>query len=225
MSAIFASPPRKKRNRGGWRPRGSFQDVYNERANYEDPFRVLKSKTVAIQGPPSVVFLRTLGFVFTPLLPGRSEEKTSCFNTQAQPPARRNLREPPRPGKYRAVRIPPLTSSRYIHPAVKITVAHDSTKNEVKQALDRSLDDIFTGSINLPVKLVKQGRSWNSDTLTFSLLAKMGPMGLMSTPITGTVLVTDHDLTIDVNLGILERMIPADKARQIVSTRLKGLLK
>lgn len=108
---------------------------------------------------------------------------------------------------------------------MKITVAHDSTKNEVKQALDRSLDDIFTGSINLPVKLVKQGRSWNSDTLTFSLLAKMGPMGLMSTPITGTVLVTDHDLTIDVNLGILERMIPADKARQLVSTRLKGLLK
>jgi hypothetical protein len=53
----------------------------------------------------------------------------------------------------------------------------------------------------------------------------MGPMGLMSTPIFGTVLVTDHDLTIDVNLGLLERLIPADKARQVLSSRLKGLLK
>jgi hypothetical protein len=108
---------------------------------------------------------------------------------------------------------------------VKITVAHDSTKDAVKQAVDRSLDDIFTNSIALPVKLVQQHRSWVADTLTFSLIAKMGPMGLMSTPIFGTVLVTDHDLTIDVNLGLLERLIPAEKARQAISTRLKGLLK
>lgn len=52
-----------------------------------------------------------------------------------------------------------------------------------------------------------------------------GPMGLMSTPVSGSLQVTDHDLTIDVNLGILERLIPADKARQVVCTRLKGLLK
>ena len=119
----------------------------------------------------------------------------------------------------------PCTSALYISPAVKITVAHDSSKDEVKRALERSLDDIFTGAVNLPVKLEQQHRSWSADTLTFSLIAKMGPMGLMSTPIAGTALVTDHDLTIDVNLGVLERLIPADKAQQIVSTRLKGLLK
>lgn len=108
---------------------------------------------------------------------------------------------------------------------MKITVDHGSTREEVKQALNRSLDDVFTGSINLPVRLVQQHRSWSADTLTFSLIAKMGPMGMMSTPITGTVHVTDHDVTIDVNLGILERLIPADKARQVLATRLKGLLK
>jgi hypothetical protein len=54
----------------------------------------------------------------------------------------------------------------------------------------------------------------------------MGPMGLMSTLIFGTVHhVTDHDFTSDVNLGVFERLIPADKAREVVSTRLKGLLK
>ena len=108
---------------------------------------------------------------------------------------------------------------------MKITVAHDSTKDQVKQALNRSLDDIFTGPIPLPVKLVQEHRSWNADTLSFSLIAKMGPLSMVSTPISGTVLVTDHDLIIDVNLGILERLLPAEKARQVVSSRLKGFLK
>ena len=108
---------------------------------------------------------------------------------------------------------------------MKITVAHDSSKDEVKRALDRSLDDIFTGSISLPVKLVQEHRHWNADTLTFSLIARMGPLNMVSTPISGTVLVTDHDLTIDVDLGILERLLPAEKTRQVVSSRLKGILK
>jgi hypothetical protein len=108
---------------------------------------------------------------------------------------------------------------------VKITISHGSSKEEVKQAVNRSLDDIFAGSAPLPVKLVQQNRSWSADTLTFSLIAKMGPMGIVSTPISGTVHVTDRELTIDVNLGLLERLIPADKARQVLTTRLKGLLK
>jgi len=108
---------------------------------------------------------------------------------------------------------------------VKITVEHSSSKEEVKQAVNRSLDDIFTNSVPLPVKLLQQQRSWSADTLTFSLIAKMGPLGMISTPITGTVHVSDRDVTIDVNLGILERLIPVDKARQAVTTRLKGLLK
>ena len=108
---------------------------------------------------------------------------------------------------------------------MKVTVEHGSSKEEVKQALNRSLDDIFTNSVPVPVKLVQRQRSWSADTLTFSLIAKMGPLGMVSTPITGTVHVSDRDVTIDVNLGILERLIPADKARQAVTTRLKGLLK
>ena len=106
--------------------------------------------------------------------------------------------------------------------SVKITVSHGSNKEAVKQAVNRSLDDLFTSSVPLPVKLVQQRRSWSGDSLTFSFLATMG---LMSTPITGTVHVTDREVTIDVNLGLFERLIPADKARQAVATRLKGLLK
>jgi hypothetical protein len=130
-----------------------------------------------------------------------------------------------RPAKYPTSRICQVRLARYILLLVKITVAHDSNKDDVKRALDRSLDDIFTSSISLPVKLVQEHRSWNADTLTFSLIARMGPLNMVSTPISGTVLVTDHDLTIDVDLGILERLLPAEKARQAVSSRLKGILK
>ena len=58
--------------------------------------------------------------------------------------------------------------------------------------------------------------------LTFVLSAKMG---LLSTPIKGTVEVTDHDITIDADLGILERMIPAKKAQEVLTDHVRGLLK
>ena len=105
---------------------------------------------------------------------------------------------------------------------MKITVSHGSNKEAVKQAVNRSLDDLFTSSVPLPIKLVQQRRSWSADSLTFAFMATMG---LITTPITGTVHVTDREVTIDVNLGLFERLIPADKARQAVATRLKGLLK
>jgi hypothetical protein len=50
-------------------------------------------------------------------------------------------------------------------------------------------------------------------------------MGLLSTPIKGTVEVTDRDITIDADLGILERMIPAKKAQALLTDHVRGLLK
>jgi hypothetical protein len=90
------------------------------------------------------------------------------------------------------------------------------------ETIDRSLNDLFRQSGTLPVRLVEQQRSWQGSTLTFSLAAKMG---IVSTPIKGTVEVTDRDITIDVDLGMFERMIPAEKARGLVASRVQGLLK
>jgi hypothetical protein len=72
------------------------------------------------------------------------------------------------------------------------------------------------------VRLVQEHKSWQGSTLTFALTAKLG---LLSTPIKGTVEVTDHDLTIDADLGILERMIPAKKAQEVLTDHVRGLLK
>lgn len=90
------------------------------------------------------------------------------------------------------------------------------------QAVDRSFDDVLRGVAAMPVQFVDERRSWQGSTLTFSLIAKMG---LLKTPIKGTVEVTDRDLTIDADLGFLERLIPSGSVRKTVETTIKGLLK
>lgn len=104
---------------------------------------------------------------------------------------------------------------------MRVTVSHNRSKEEVVRTVDRSFDDLFQG-LDLPVRLTQQQKSWQGSTLTFSLTAKMG---LLSTPIKGTVEVTDRDLTIDADLGILERMIPAKKAQEVITNQVRGLLK
>jgi hypothetical protein len=111
--------------------------------------------------------------------------------------------------------------SRGDQKSMRITVSHNRSKEEVIRTIDRSFDDLFQG-VGLPVGLTQQQKSWQGSTLTFALTAKMG---LLSTPVKGTVEVTDRDLTIDADLGILERMIPAKKAQEIVTSQIRGLLK
>src|SRR5437899_12571334 len=105
---------------------------------------------------------------------------------------------------------------------MRITISHDRAKAEVIESVDRSFNEMFQGATGLPVRLVVEKKSWQGSVLSFALTAKMG---LLSTPIKGTVEVTDRDITIDADLGILERMIPAKKAQELVTQHVRGLLK
>jgi hypothetical protein len=107
-------------------------------------------------------------------------------------------------------------------PEMRVTVSHSQPKEEVKRAVDRSFDDVFKGLPGvLPLQIVNQQRAWQADTLAFSFDAKAG---IISTPIKGSVYVTDKDLTIDADLGILEKLLPAKRARKVIETRVRGLL-
>jgi hypothetical protein len=68
---------------------------------------------------------------------------------------------------------------------------------------------------------VVEQRSWQGSVLTFGLSAKMGGW---STPIKGTVEVTDHEVIVDADLGMLGRFVPEDAARELIGKRMKGLL-
>jgi hypothetical protein len=104
---------------------------------------------------------------------------------------------------------------------MRINISHNRPKDELIHTVDRSFAHLFQ-TTGLPVQLIDQQKTWQGSTMTFSLTAKMG---FMSAPIKGTVDVTDRDITIDADLGILERMIPAKTAQELIATRIRGLLK
>ena len=89
------------------------------------------------------------------------------------------------------------------------------------RAVDRSFDDLFRGVGNIPLQIVNEQRSWHGSTLTFSFNAKMG---LLSSPIKGFVEVTDKDITVDADLGLLEKILPVSKARSSLEGKIKALL-
>ena len=104
---------------------------------------------------------------------------------------------------------------------MRVTISHNRTKQEIIAKVDRSFDELFQGASDLPVKVVVNQRSWQGDVLTFALTAKLA---LMSTPIKGTVEVTDKDLTIDADLGMLSNFVSDKAATEMLGDRLKGLL-
>jgi len=105
---------------------------------------------------------------------------------------------------------------------MRITICHDRPKTEIIEAVDRSFDDLFKSSAQLPVKITVQERTWRGSILNFALTAKWG---LLSIPIKGTVEITDHDVTVDADLGLLNRFISENTARTVLTDRVKGLLK
>lgn len=103
---------------------------------------------------------------------------------------------------------------------MRITVSHNKAKDPIIKAVDRSFDDLFKGTPLVPVRVANEKREWKGDTLFFSFNATIG---LLSAPIKGTVDVTDRDLTIDADLGLLEKLLGGGMSKA-VEGRVKGLL-
>lgn len=105
---------------------------------------------------------------------------------------------------------------------MRVMIPHDRPKQEMKNSVDQSIDQLFTGFNLGVIEFVNQRKQWSGDTLAFSLTAKMG---FLQTPIVGSALVTDKDVTLDVDLGLLGKLLPEESARTQIAQRAKGLLK
>lgn len=90
------------------------------------------------------------------------------------------------------------------------------------EAVDRAVVDALAGIANGPITITDQKTAWNGSVMTFSLVAKMG---FITNPIHGTVTVTEDNIMIDADLGMLARLIPEDKLRTPLESRVKALLK
>ncbi len=104
---------------------------------------------------------------------------------------------------------------------MRIAVTHNRPKQQVIDSVERSFNDMFQQAGALPVKLTVDQRSWEGSVMTFQITARMG---IMSTPIKGTVEVTDTELIVNADLGMLGRFVDDKTAEQMLGSKLKGLL-
>jgi hypothetical protein len=104
---------------------------------------------------------------------------------------------------------------------MRVTISHNKTQKEVMAIVDRSIDDVFKNVAVGMIQVSDQKKSWNENTMKFSLLVKAG---FINAPIQGTVLVTDKDVTVDADLGLFDKLISQDKARNAIESSVKGLL-
>ena len=104
---------------------------------------------------------------------------------------------------------------------MRVTVSHNGRKDEIVRSIDRSFDDLFKGFGTVSIQIVNESRKWTGSRMDFSFGAKVG---IVSTPIKGFVDVTDKDVTVDADLGWLEKLFPAKQTRAALEQRVKGLL-
>ena len=102
---------------------------------------------------------------------------------------------------------------------MRITIMHNKNKEQAVQSVDRAIEEVFRSVAVGPVTIVDQQKTWTGSIMTFSMTAKMG---FLANPIRGTVEVTDKDVTIDADLGMLSRL--ENKIRTSLESRVRGLL-
>jgi hypothetical protein len=101
---------------------------------------------------------------------------------------------------------------------MRVTIVHNRTKDEVKDAVARSIEELFTGLNVGPIVFTGRRKQWSGDVMMFSLTARMGFLRL---PIQGSATVTDRDVTLEVDTGLLGKLIPEEAAK----TRIEGSMK
>jgi hypothetical protein len=104
---------------------------------------------------------------------------------------------------------------------MRVTISHNLRKEEIMRSVDRSFNELFKGFGTIPIQIQNESRRWTGSRMEFSFDAKVG---IVKTPIKGFVDITDNEVTVDADLGWLERLFSAKQAQAALEGRLKGLL-
>ena len=95
---------------------------------------------------------------------------------------------------------------------MRVKIAHSRSKHEAKHAVERSIEQVFAGFNLGPIEFIDQWKHWSGDTMTFSLTAKLG---FLQTPILGLAIVTDQEVALEVDLGLIQR-----RSKQVITYEL-----
>lgn len=104
---------------------------------------------------------------------------------------------------------------------MRVTIAHNRPIQEVKDAVDRSIEQLFTDMNIGPIVFTDRQKQWSGDTMKFSLVAKIG---FLKTPLQGSATVTERDVTLDIDIGALGRLIPEAAAKSRIERNIRRLL-
>lgn len=104
---------------------------------------------------------------------------------------------------------------------MRVTVKHGKQPDEVKRAVDLAVEQLFRDVPAGLIQITDQRKAWDGSILRFWLTAKMG---IVRNPIQGWIEVGAQDLTVDVDLGVLNMLFPESKVRKTIEDSLKGKL-
>jgi hypothetical protein len=104
---------------------------------------------------------------------------------------------------------------------MRITIVHTKGREWMIQTVDRAFDDTLRTLAHGALKITNPHKSWQGSTMTFSLTAALG---FLKNPISGTVEVSDHEVTVNADIGMLSKLIPPETIQTTLESRLRGLL-
>ena len=105
---------------------------------------------------------------------------------------------------------------------MRIIIPNTKTVDETKRIVEQSAEDLFRSAAGGIIQITDVEKRWTGNTMTFVFKASVA---FFSTPIEGTVLVTEKEVTIDVALPeAFRKFLSEDKLKLGIETRVRGLL-
>jgi hypothetical protein len=104
---------------------------------------------------------------------------------------------------------------------MRITVSHNKGKQEAIKIVEGAADQVFRSIFSGALQMTDFRKQWNGPEMTFSLNAGFGGF---RTPVNGSVLVTDTDITINCVLPVLLESLASAGLKDHVQGVLRGLL-
>jgi hypothetical protein len=107
---------------------------------------------------------------------------------------------------------------------MRVTVSHDKGLAGITRTVNEQSEQLLkqVAASGGPLQVTDVVKQWNGSTMHFEFT---GRVGIFSAPIKGDVICAEKEVTIDVELpGMLKSMLPEEKIKAQVESRVKGLL-
>lgn len=104
---------------------------------------------------------------------------------------------------------------------MKVVVPHNTTREKAIAMVDRSAGDLLDMG-SKAIEMVNPQRRWTGPRMEFSMTARVG---FISLPLSGSVLVEEVDVTIDIDLPpMAKNFIGEENIRARVEHKIRGAL-